>query len=163
MPLCQRQWFRVERVCATWEGVKDGNPDPPGKAGLARVAQRQSDLVNGDCALVRFRPRAHRQRQIIERPKMKRQPRKRLIRARAYSLIKAVGLSSVVLAKRSGYSHRQTLYALDGRRTCPERVAEVLRAMIGPDGWRYLCGEADSVTLTRTFEAGTDDEEEDED
>ena len=90
--------------------------------------------------------------QIIERPKMKRQPRKRLIRARAYSLIKAVGLSSVVLAKRSGYSHRQTLYALDGRRTCPERVAEVLRAMIGPDGWRYLCGEADSVTLTRTFE-----------
>ena len=52
------------------------------------------------------------------------------------------GLSSVVLAKRSGYSHRQTLYALDGRRTCPERVAEVLRAMIGPDGWRYLCGES---------------------
>ena len=94
--------------------------------------------------------------QIIERPKMKRQPRKRLIRARAYSLIKAVGLSSVVLAKRSGYSHRQTLYALDGRRTCPERVEEVLRAMIGPDGWRYLCGEADSVTLTRTFEAGTE-------
>ena len=87
---------------------------------------------------------------------MKRQPRKRLIRARAYSLIKAVGLSSVVLAKRSGYSHRQTLYALDGRRTCPERVAEVLRAMIGPDGWRFICGEADSVTLTRTFEAGTE-------
>jgi hypothetical protein len=84
---------------------------------------------------------------------MKRQPRKRLIRDRAYSLIKAVGLSSVVLAKRSGYSHRQTLYALDGRRTCPERVADVLCATLGPDGWRFLCGEADSVTLTRTFKA----------
>ena len=83
---------------------------------------------------------------------MKRQPRKRLIRDRSHPLIKAAGLSAAALAERAGYSHRQTLYALDGRRTCPERVAEVLRAMLGPDGWRFLCGEADSVTLTRTFE-----------
>lgn len=86
---------------------------------------------------------------------MKRQPRKRLIRDRSYPLIKAAGLSAAALAERAGYSLRQTLYALDGRRTCPERVADVLCATLGPDGWRFLCGEADSVTLTRTFKAGT--------
>ena len=91
------------------------------------------------------------------RPKMKdnQRKKKRLIRARAYPLIKAAGLSSV-RPSAAGYSLRQTLYALDGRRTCPERVADVLCATLGPDGWRYLCGEADSVTLTRTFEAGTE-------
>ncbi len=85
---------------------------------------------------------------------MKRQPRKRLIRDRSHPLIKAAGLSAAALAERAGYSLRQTLYALDGRRTCPERVADVLCATLGPDGWRFLCGEADSVTLTRTFKAG---------
>lgn len=89
-------------------------------------------------------------------PKMKRQPRKRLIRDRSHPLIKAAGLSAAALAERAGYSLRQTLYALDGRRTCPERVADVLCATLGPDGWRFLCGEADSVTLTRTFKAGAE-------
>jgi hypothetical protein len=87
---------------------------------------------------------------------MKRQPRKRLIRDRSHPLIKAAGLSAAALAERAGYSLRQTLYALDGRRTCPERVADVLCATLGPDGWRFLCGEADSVTLTRTFKAGAE-------
>jgi hypothetical protein len=88
-------------------------------------------------------------------PTTKRQPQKRLIRARSHALMQAVGLASTSLARRSGYSIRQTLYALDGRRTCPERVAEVLREVIGPDGWRFLCGETNSVTLTRTFDAET--------
>lgn len=89
-------------------------------------------------------------------PKMKRQPRKRLIRARAHALIKASGLSVAALAERAGYSLRQTLYALDGRRSCPERVADVLCGTLGLEGFRFLCGEADSVTLTRTFKAGAE-------